>query len=189
METIDIFHAQTGRLIRDDNSIVNFADLLSSKNGVLVQDLIREATDAGSIFSISQHTSLNDGDSIIFIGKTGDKEVIFSGFTVGASQGDLLLELIENPTATLGTQINGFCKNRIVKATSDLKTYSGTITGGTVIFSVKNPLAGQGAFVSSSSSGIDAGWILEKNSTYAIRIKNEASSDTKLFVIFNWVEI
>lgn len=33
METIDIFHAQTGRLIRDDNSIVNFADLLSSKNG------------------------------------------------------------------------------------------------------------------------------------------------------------
>lgn len=194
---IDTIDPESGRLLKEDNSFVNVADVfhnaLDPLEGFAVYNEIQHAIHKGEAFGYSSYGTLTNGASLIFLGRVGAKQVHFDGLDIDLSSGGVLVELIESPTVSAtGTLLAARRKNRAIgsSASNAMLIYAGaTITGGTVIFDSKPPLVpGHGHSVNSAKSSIEEGWVLKQNTDYAIRVTNQSGASITYNTSFGWHE-
>lgn len=194
---IDTIDPQSGRILKEDNSVVNMADTIAGAldplEGFAVYNEMQHSIHKGEAFGYSANGTLTNGASLVLLGRVGAKQAHFDGLDIDLSSGGVLVELIEAPTvSSAGTLLLARRKNRAIgtSASNTMIIYSGaTITGGAVIFDSKPPLvSGQGNSVNSAKSSIEDGWILKQNTDYSIRITNQSGASVIYNTSFGWHE-
>lgn len=152
---------------------------------------LQNAVHNGMAYGFTKHGTIAATTTLIMLGVAGARQVHFDGFMCDISQGNFLLELWEAPTvATLGTQQVAQARNRASANTSQMLIYAGgTVSAnGTLIHDDLLIAIGQGADVSGGTAGLDDGFVLKANTTYMIKMINNASSTTTYNAKFAWHE-
>jgi hypothetical protein len=195
MKDVDILRPETGRELREDGTYINTADLLvgmlDKSGGVRHVSELQNAVHDGMAFGFSSHGTLGAGLSLIMLGVTGTFQVHFDGFLCDISQGPFLLELYEAPTViTLGTQQSSRRRNRSNPNVSKMLIYAGgTVSANGLLISDDLLLGiGQGSNVVNGTAGLDDGFVLKANTTYMIKLTNQAASTTSYNAKFAWHE-
>lgn len=185
----------TGRFLKEDSTYVNIADsivgMLDKTGGLKAINELQSAIHDGMAFGISQHGTISAGVTLVMLGVTGNLQVHFDGFICDISQGNFLLELYEAPTVTtLGTLQATRRRNRSNTNVSQMLIYSGgTVSAnGTLIMDDLLLNIGQGSNIVSGNASIDDGFVLKANTTYMIKLTNQASSTTSYNAKFVWHE-
>ena len=186
---------ETGREVKEDGTIINTADMFATavdkSGGIRSISELQNAVHDGLAFGFSTHSTLAAGTTLTMLGVTGALQVHFDGFLCDISQGPFLLELYESPTVTtLGTQQSSRRRNRISTTVSQMLIYAGgTVSAnGTLITDDLLLGIGQGSNVVSGSAGLDDGFVLKPNTTYMIKMTNQAASTTSYNAKFAWHE-
>lgn len=197
MQQIDTLRAETGRLLKEDGTVVNEADILFNAldplQGFAVYNELEHSIHKGTSYGFTAHGSIANGANLTLIGRLQAKQVHFEGLDVQLQTGGVLLELIESPTITvLGTAQSARRKNRATVNNATLLIYSGaTITNGTgtVIYDSLPPLvSGIGNSIDSTQTSIQGGWVLKQNTDYAIRLTNQSGATITFNAAFGWHE-
>ncbi|HET8689348.1 MAG TPA: hypothetical protein VFM18_22285 [Methanosarcina sp.] len=185
----------TGREYKEDGTVINTADLLynavDKSGGIRSITEFQNAVHSGYAFSFTNHGTMLAGASISFLGITGALQVHFDGLEIAISQGAVLLEFYEAPTITSnGTVMNMRRRNRANPNRPTINVYSNpTITAnGTLLEDELFPQIGNGANVLSGNVGLDEGWVLSSNTSYLIKLTNQAATTTTYNVKFAWHE-
>jgi len=168
------------------------APIIADKSGGMrsISEL-QSAVHDGMMFGLSSHGTITAGASLILLGVIGTRQVHFDGFKCDISQTPFLIEFFESPTVTtLGTQVATRRRNRANANVSQMLVYSGgTVSAnGALIDDDQLLLVGQGANVLNGTGTIEDGWVLKANTTYMIKLTNQASSTTSFNTKFAWHE-
>ena len=145
----------------------------------------------GRAYAISSDGTIAAGQSMIILGKVGNREVHFHNINGEFSQGNIRITLFEAPTITSnGTPILGTNMNRTFSDTHTMSVFmTPTITAnGLKIGSIFFPLTGGGAHIAGASGGIASDRVLKKNTNYIIRIENVDNATVSLGANFIWSE-
>lgn len=192
---IDTIDPETGRILKEDNTVINIADIIVAAidqlGGVIVYDEEQHAIHSGDAYSFSTHGTLASAGVLTLLGRIGNKQVHFDGMNVDFQSGGILLEFIEAPTVTAtGTIQSVRRKNRVSVKANILDVYLGaTATGGTIIFDSLPPVvSGQGNKTESATSGVVKGWVLKSNTDYIIRFTNTNLVTVTFDANFGWHE-
>ena len=165
--------------------------LLDKSGNVKIVGELQNAVHDGLAFGFTQHGTFAATSSLILIGVTGARQVHFDGFLCDISQGNFLLELWESPTVTtLGTNLTPRNRNRASSNTSQMLIYAGgTVSANGFLLHDDLLLAiGQGANVVGGTAGLDDGFVFKANTTYMIKMTNNAASTTSYNAKFAWHE-
>lgn len=187
--------AHTGREIKEDGTIVNTADLMNGwtdkSGGLRTFDELQSAVHDGMMFSYTNHGTIAAAGTLMLLGVTGNRQVHFDGFSIDISQGPFLVEFFEAPTVTtLGTPVTTRRRNRNNPNVSQMLVYSGGTVSATGLLLADDQLllVGLGANVLSGTSSVSDGWVLKANTTYLIRLTNQAGTTTSYNARFSWHE-
>lgn len=186
-----LYQPKSAVIIGQQGEVIDTAGSYDPLGGVSVYNEKQTSIHHGESFGFSAHGSLAIGASITLIGRVTSKEVHFDGMGIDLANGGILLEFIEAPTVSvLGTPQSSRRKNRAIANTATMSIYSGaTVTGGTLVFSSLPPLvSGQGNSKIESSAAIEEGWVLKRNTDYAIRLTNQSGIATAWNASFGWHE-
>ena len=159
--------------------------------GIRTVSELQSAVHDGMAFGFTQYSTILAGASLIMLGVTGARQVHFDGFLCDISQGPFLLELYESPTVTtLGTQQSSRRRNRSNPNVSQMLIYAGGTVSANGLLIADDLLLGigQGSNVVSGSAGLDDGFVLKANTTYMIKMTNQAASTTSYNAKFAWHE-
>ena len=181
MKEIDELRPETGRLYREDDTILNIADSIANatdpSGGIKVLNEIQSAIHAGHAYVVSAHgVGLADSGTVQFLGRIGSKQVHFYGFDVTVSQSPVLVEFFEAPTVTSpGTAVTTVNKDRGSASTALTLVYSTpTISAdGTPLDSQLIPQVSQGSGINPGGTSIGE-WVLEANTDYYFRVTNQS---------------
>jgi len=192
---INSLQAISGRIVKEDSSFINIADIIAMAidpmNGVFIVDEEQHAIHEGNAYSYSTHGTINAGASLTLLGRIGNKQVHFDGMNVDFQSGGVLLEFLEAPTITnVGTAQTVRRKNRATVKDNVLDVYLGaTTTGGTIVFDSLPPIvSGQGNKTESASSGVVKGWVLKANTDYIMKFTNTNAVSVTFDANFGWHE-
>lgn len=195
MSQIDNLRVETGREYREDGSVINEADYLvnstDKSGGIRHISELQNAVHDGMAFGFSEHGTVLAGASLIMLGVTGALQVHFDGFLCDISQGPFLLELYEAPTVTaLGTIQSSRRRNRSNPNVSKMLIYAGGTVSANGLLITDDLLLGigQGSNVVNGTAGLDDGFVLKANTTYMIKMTNQAASTTSYNAKFSWHE-
>ena len=164
---------------------------LDKSGGFKTISELQNAVHDGRAFGFSSNGTVTAGASLILLGVTGALQVHFDGFLCDISQGPFLLEFYEAPTVTtLGTIQPSRRRNRINTTVSEMLLYEGgTVSAnGTLITNDLLLGIGQGSNIISGTAGLDDGFVLLPNTTYMIKMTNQAASTTSYNAKFAWHE-
>jgi hypothetical protein len=88
---------ETGREVKEDGTIINTADIISTAidplGGVTVSNEQQHAIHAGTAYSFSAHGSLLAGGVYVFLGRVGVNQVHFDGMNINMQSGEYLSSL------------------------------------------------------------------------------------------------
>lgn len=186
-----LYQPKSAVIIGQQGEVIDTADSYDPLGGISVYNEMQTSIHRGESFGFSAYGTLAIGASSTLIGRVTSKEVHFDGMSIDLANGGVLLEFIEAPTVSvLGTAQSARRKNRAIANTATMGVYSGaTITGGTLVFSSLPPLvSGQGNSKIESSTAIEDGWVLKRNTDYAIRLTNQSGIATAWNASFGWHE-
>lgn len=145
----------------------------------------------GYAFDVSGVGTISAGQSVYFLGKTGNIPVHFHGIKVDASQGPLSIEFYEAPTiSSNGTLKATPNRSRASVRTSKMLVYTNpTVTSAGTLLTTSSILqVGGGAHESGGTAGINGEWVLNTNTDYLIKLTNNASSTTSFSAAFFYYE-
>lgn len=165
--------------------------ILDKSGGFKTNNELQNAVHNGLAFSLTARGTLAAEGSLIVLGVTGNKQVHFDGFLCDISQGPFLLELFESPTVTaLGTKQTSHRRNRANANVSLMLVYTGGTVSANGLLIADDLLlsAGQEVNVVGGSAGLDDGFVLKANTTYMIKMTNQATSVTSYNSKFSWHE-
>lgn len=195
MKDVDVLRAETGRELKEDGTYINTADAIANaldkSGGIRHISELQNAVHDGMAFGFSSHGTILAGASLILLGVTGALQVHFDGFLCDISQGPFLLELYEAPTVTtLGVQQSSRRRNRSNPNVSKMLIYAGGTVSANGLLIVDDLLLGigQGANVVNGTAGLDDGFVLKANTTYMIKMTNQAATTTNYNAKFGWHE-
>ncbi len=157
----------------------------------VVLEEISDAVHSGIAFQVDGRDSLTNGSSFNFMAKVGALPLHFIDFTLVTTDGEVILELYENPTITSnGTAVASNNKNRSSTNTSLTACYGGTTasSNGTLIARHHILGSGQGAFTAGGSGGFGGEWLLKPNEDYLFKITNSSGSTIQYSVSFYYFE-
>lgn len=149
----------------------------------------------GKLFTYHEYFTLATTAVKIFAFTTSStKDFHYRPELISSSADKLLIELIELPTITGGTNkltsiIN---RNRKSSNTSTMQTLTSgstiSVEGTTIVTSYIGGGTGAGQNRSGSETGVENEVILKNNSIYAIRITNNSTTDNVVKMTMNWYE-
>jgi len=157
----------------------------------VVLEEINDAVHSGIAFQVDGRNSLTNGSSFNFMAKVGALPLHFIDFTLETTDGEIILELYENPTITSnGTAVTSNNKNRSSTNTSLTACYSGTTvsSSGTLIARHHILGTGHGAFSAGGSGGFGGEWLLKPDEDYLFKITNSSGSTIQYSVNFYYFE-
>lgn len=184
---------KTGRLLKEDDTFINFADLfvglLDPSGGVAVNDELQNAIHSGNAYGLDADGTIAATSSLYFLGITGAKQIHFDVISADFQKGGVRLWLYEAPTVTAnGTAQTTANLNFASANVSTMSVFlSPTITAnGTKKSSKFFPLTGVGVNVAPRSGDIAGGRILKPNTKYLFRLENTDSSTCSFGANFVW---
>lgn len=162
-----------------------------SRPNVVVSDMT-DNIHSGVAFDVSGYTaSLANGSSLIFLGKTGAKQVHFHGFNIVTSAGLATIEFFEGTTVSAnGTAVSTPNKNRNSTTTATMQVYSGsTVTSNGTLLASRHILSvGGGAHIEGGEANVSSEWLLKPNTNYMFKITNSSGSAIALSASFYFYE-
>lgn len=174
----------TGRMVNEENEIVNVVDNFGSLKTI---DVLNSTVHAGISFTYSAAASIPAAGHAYFHGKTGDITSHLMSFFVKSDAAPITVEFFEEPTITAnGTQVPAIARNRQSVIVPLMQVFvAPTVTAdGTLLLTGK--LLGNQQTV--SSSNLEGEWILKKNTSYTFKITNNSNQTANVGAGFNWIE-
>ena len=174
----------TGRMVNEENEIVNVVDNFGSLKTI---DVLNSTVHAGIAFTYSGAASIPAAGHAYFHGKTGDITSHLMGFFVKADSAPVTVQFFEAPTITAdGTPQSPIQRNRQTANVALMQVFAApTVTAdGTQLFVDK--LLGNQQTV--SSSNLDGEWLLKKNTSYTFKITNNSNQTANIGAGFSWIE-
>jgi hypothetical protein len=174
----------TGRMVNEENEIVNVVDNFGSLKTI---DVLNSTVHAGISFTYSGVASIPSAGHAYFHGKTGDITSHLMGFFVKADSAPITVEFFEAPTITAnGTPQNAVARNRQSSTPPLMQVFANpTVTADGELLLIGKLLGNQHTV---SSSNLEGEWILKKNTSYTFKITNNSNQTANIGAGFNWIE-
>ncbi len=195
----DMMSPSSGLLYCGDGSCFDLAEALKT-----IFDPYGKSFSA--IESIHHHIHLGEGFRACFVTevnaasqkylqlKTGDSVVHLLLRRIATRQPDFTLSLFEGGTLTDGTTLlsNQHNANRLSAKEAQMKIYDNPtnvdVEGALRLECVYLPGDGQGALAGGDDFGGAIEWVLKPNTTYLVRLKNDAAATNKINIEWYWYE-
>ena len=174
----------TGRMVNEENEIVNVVDNFGSLKTI---DVLNSTVHAGIAFTYAGVTSIPSGQHAYFHGLTGDITSHLMGFFIKSDVAPVTVEFFESPTVTNnGTAVPAIARNR----QSDIVPLMQVFAAPTISADGTQLLIGKllGNQQTVSSANLDGEWILKKNTHYTFKITNNSNQTANIGAGFNWIE-
>lgn len=174
----------TGRMVNEENEIVNVVDNFGSLKTI---DVLNSTVHAGIAFTYAGVASIPAAGHAYFHGKTGDITSHLMGFFVKTDAAPLTIEFFEEPTVTAnGTQVPAIARNRQSSNPCLMQVFANpTITNDGTQLLIGKILGNQQTV---ASSNLDGEWLLKKNTSYTFKITNNSNQTANIGAGFNWIE-
>jgi hypothetical protein len=188
---IDTLTLNSGRLIREDNSVINIANSIDHTGGIYTTDELTHAVHKGVAYSYAADGSVAALSSLYFLGTTGAKQVHFQLFSGDFQKGGIRISLYEAPTTTAdGTAQIPVNMNFVSTNVATLLLFSApTVTAnGTLKAARFLPLTGVGVNTASANGDIAGGRVLKANTKYLFRLENTDATACTFGINFAWIE-
>jgi hypothetical protein len=200
MTDIKTYSPRSGQSLKDDNTIVNTADMADEvwdrdHKGIATFGHLSKQVALGNTFLFDQRFTLEnsapDNVQIIHV-KTGSKELHLTSFIVTPESELFTSELMSNPDITDGsTEIEVFNANHASENTSEVVVYTdSTLNADGDVFEEVDMFGetgvGQNRRGDRYNSGLD--YIFAPNSDYVIRIVNNGGGQADVHIAFRWHE-
>lgn len=167
-------------------------NVIDPESGFAVYEEHTHAIHKGQSFGFDTDGSIAAGASVLFLGKTGAKQIHFDAFNGGFSLGGIKIELFESPTTTAdGTAQTPYRLNRAIVNTETMGLYATpTVTAnGTKIGGVFLPASGGGANANPTEGGVASGRVLKENTNYLFKVTNTGAVTAITYgIVFEWHE-
>lgn len=186
---VDVLDPHSGRIIREDNSIINFANSIDPTGGIYVLSEMTHGIHKGDAYSFSADGSILGASSLYFMGVTGNKQIHFDLFSGDFQKGGIRISFYESPTTTLdGTAQTPINMNFASANISTMLLYSTpTITtNGTIKATKFLPITGSGSNIPPAAGELAGGRVLKANTKYLFRIENTDAVACSFGVNFVW---
>ena len=175
----------TGRMINEEDEIHNVVDNYGSLKTI---DRAHSSVHDGVSWTYAGAGSVAAGQSIYFMGVTGDVTAHLWEFFVKTDSAPITVEFYEGATTSNdGTPQTPLNRNRQGTFVSTMQVFAGpTVTSdGTQLILAK--ILGNQQTV--SSDNLEGEWILKKNTKYTFKITNNSNQAANIAAGFNWLEI
>lgn len=147
---------------------------------------IKKFNNQGRLFDLSRKITLMGNQTIYLVGKTNGSTVRFNKESYDATAGGIEIRLLEGVTATGGTALTPISRNR---KSEKVSTFD--ITAGATVTSTGTELHVQALTADKQSSdrtADDIEWILDRDTFYALEIKNLTNDTKTLYANLSWYE-
>jgi hypothetical protein len=167
-------------------------NIIDPEGGIAIFEEHTHAIHMGESFGFDGDGSIAAGESVLFLGKVGAKQVHFDAFNGQFSAGEIKIELFEAPTITAdGTLQAPYRLNRAVANTNTMGLFSApTVSAnGSKIGGVFLPASGGGAHINPAAGGVSSGRVLTQNTNYLFKVTNTGATTAISYgIVFGWHE-